>query len=110
MFSRRYLRIKVVKALYAHLTGAAESLTIEEKNLVTAINKAYDLYPHTLSLIVDVRRYAQERIEIALKKHLPTQEELNPNRKFVENRVIAQIENDEAFDRMLVEGKLGWAK
>ena len=110
MFSRRYLRIKVVKALYAHLTGAADSLAIEEKNLVTAINKAYDLYPHILSLVADVRRYAQERIEIALKKHLPTQEELNPNRKFVENRVIAQLENDEALDQLLVSRKLGWAK
>ena len=110
MFSRRFLRIKVVKALYAHLTGAADSLTIEEKNLVTAINKAYDLYPHTLSLVVDVKRYAQERIEIALKKHLPTEADLNPNRKFIENRVIAQIENDEALDQMLVARKLGWAK
>lgn len=109
MFSRRFLRIKVLKALYAHLTGAVESVAIEEKNLLKGINKSYDLYPHILSLIVDVKRYAEERIEIGLKKHLPTQEDLNPNRKFVSNVVIAALESDEALDMMLVEKKLGWA-
>ena len=110
MFSRRFLRIKVVKALYAHLSGAADSLSAEEKNLLTAINKAYDLYPQILSLIIEVKRYAEERIEIGLNKYLPTAEDLNPNRKFVENRVVAQLENDEALDDMLTKGKLGWSK
>ena len=109
MFSRRYLRIKVLKAIYARQTGAADTIAIEEKNLVAAINKAYDLYPHILSLIVDVKRYAEERIEIALRKHLPTEEDLNPNRKFVNNKVVAHIENNEEFDLMLVQKKLGWA-
>lgn len=110
MFSRRFLRIKVVKALYAHLSGAADSLSAEEKNLLTGINKAYDLYPQILSLIIEVKRYAEERIEIGLNKYLPTAEDLNPNRKFVENRVVAQLENDEALDDMLTKGKLGWSK
>lgn len=110
MFSRRFLRIKVVKALYAHLSGAADSLSAEEKNLLTGINKAYDLYPQILSLIIEVKRYAEERIEIGLNKYLPTTEDLNPNRKFVENRVVAQLENDEALDDMLTKGKLGWSK
>lgn len=108
MFSRRFLRIKVVKAIYAHLTGACDSVAMEEKNLMTAIDKAYDLYPHMLSLIADVKRYAEERIEIGLRKHLPTQEELNPNRKFIRNAVVAQIENDDELDRMLIEKRLGW--
>lgn len=109
MFSRRFLRIKVLKALYAHLTGATESVAIEEKNFLKGIDKSYDLYPHILSLIVDVKRYAEERIEIGLRKHLPTQEELNPNRKFISNSVVAQLETDDALDKMLVTKKLGWA-
>lgn len=106
---RRYLRIKVLKALYARQIGAADTPAIEERNLEIAINKAYDLYPHILSLIVDVKRYAEERIEIGLKKHLPTAEDLNPNRKFVNNKVVAHIESNEELDKMLVERKLGWA-
>ena len=110
MFSRRYLRIKVLKALYARQTGAADTIAIEEKNLVAAINKAYDLYPHILSLIVDVKRYAEERIEIALRKHLPTEEELNPNRKFVENSVIRLIAESDSVNDYLASRKLSWNK
>lgn len=109
MFSRRFLRIKALKAIYAHQTGASDSLATEEKNLLKGIDKSYELYPLILSLITDVRRYAEERIEIGLKKHLPTYEDLNPNRKFVENRAILQLENDEELDDMLVSKKLGWA-
>lgn len=109
MFSRRFLRIKVVKAIYAHLTGAEESLATEEKNLLKGIDKSYQLYPLVLSLITEVKRYAEERIELGLKKHLPTFEDLNPNRKFIENRVILQLENDEALDDMLLSKRLGWA-
>ncbi|MBO5805438.1 MAG: transcription termination factor [Tidjanibacter sp.] len=109
MFSRRFLRIKVLKAIYAHTASAGDTLAIEEKNLLHSIDKAYDLYPYILSLIVEVKRYASERIEIALRKHLPTEQDLNPNRKFINNALIARIENDEALDDMLRRRKLGWA-
>ena len=109
MFSRRFLRIKVVKAIYAHLTCADESITIEERNLLKGIDKAYDLYPYILSLIVDVKRYAEERIQIGLNLHLPTHEDLNPNRKFVANQVVARIEADEELENMLLSRRLGWS-
>ena len=109
MFSRRFLRIKVVKALYAHQTGAADSVAIEEKELLKGLDKDYDLYHYVLSLIAEVKRYAEERIEIARNKHLPTEEDLNPNLKFVTNEVVARIEADAELDHILAVRKLGWA-
>lgn len=109
MFSRRFLRIKVVKALYAHQTGAADTVAIEEKELLKGLDKDYDLYHYVLSLISEVKRYAEERIEIARNKHLPTAEDLNPNLKFVTNEVVARIEADAELDHILAIRKLGWA-
>ena len=109
MFSRRFLRIKVVKALYAHQTGAADSVAIEEKELLKGLDKDYDLYHYVLSLIAEVKRYAEERIEMARNKHLPTEEDLNPNLKFVTNEVVARIEADAELDHILAIRKLGWA-
>ena len=109
MFSRRFLRIKVVKALYAHQTGAADTVTIEEKELLKGLDKDYDLYHYVLSLISEVKRYAEERIELARNKHLPTAEDLNPNLKFVTNEVVARIEADAELDHILAIRKLGWA-
>lgn len=94
MLSRRFLRIKVVKAVYAHLKSEAQSPIASEKNLTHSVDKAYDLYLQMLTVIVDVRDYALQRIEIAKAKKLPTAEDLNPNTRFVENAAVSQIASD----------------
>ena len=95
MISRRLLRIKVLKALYAHLKSESCSLAVSEKNLVASIDKTYDLYFQMLSLIVELARHAEQRQQAAMQKRLPTAEDLNPNRKFVENRIVARLASDE---------------
>ena len=55
MFSRRFLRIKVIKALYAHYKSGSESMPASEKNLIASIDKAYDLYFQMLRLVADVK-------------------------------------------------------
>ena len=110
MLSRRLLRIKVAKALFAHLKSEADNMIASEKTLMLSIDKAYDLYFQLLALPAEVARYAAERQEIARRKKLPTFEDLHPNTKFVENRVIRVIENTDAVNDHLAARKLGWAK
>ena len=81
-----------------------------EKSLVLSIDKTYELYIQMLGLIVDVARYAEERQEIARQKKLPTYEDLNPNRKFVENVVVARIAESEAVRSFLSKHSLGWGR
>jgi N utilization substance protein B len=106
------LRIKVVKALYAYFqtgdTGSAP-MRAARKNLRTSIDRAYDLYFQMLWLVVEVRRYAETRIELGRNKHLPTPEERNPNTKFVENELIRRIEESDAVNDYLKKHKLGWS-
>lgn len=110
MLSRRLLRIKVAKALFVHLKSEADNMIASEKTLLLSIDKAYDLYFQLLALPAELVRYAAERQEIASRKRLPTYEDLHPNTKFVENRVIRLIENTDAVNDRLVARKLGWAK
>lgn len=108
MLSRRLLRIKVIKALYAWFQAEGDSVKTARKNLRFSIDKAYDLYFQMLWLIVEVRRYAEQRIELGRNKHLPTPEEKNPNTKFIENGVIRRIEESDAVVEYLKKKKLGW--
>lgn len=110
MISRRLLRIKALKALYAHLKSESDSLMASEKTLVASIDKTYDLYFQMLSLIVEVARYADERQQAAMQKKLPTYEDLNPNRKFVENSVIHLIAESDSVNDYLAAHKLSWAR
>ena len=110
MLSRRLLRLKVVKGLYAHIKSESDNLQASEKSLVLSIDKTYELYIQLMELIVDVARYAEERQEIARQKKLPTYEDLNPNRKFVENVVVARIAESEAVQSFLSKHSLGWSR
>lgn len=110
MLSRRLLRIKVIKALFAHLKSEADNMITSEKSLMTSVDKAYDLYFQILSLPVELARYAEQRIELAQQKKLPTHEDLHPNTKFVDNAVIRVLANSDALNDYLAARKLGWAK
>ncbi len=105
------MRIKVVKALYAWFQAGGDEggdIKAARKNLRTSIDRAYDLYFQMLWLIVEVRRYAETRIELGRNKHLPTPEERNPNTKFTENELIRRIEESDAVIGYLKKHKLGW--
>jgi N utilization substance protein B len=108
MLSRRLLRIKAIKALYAHFKSEAETLRASEKNLALSVDKVYQLYHMMLVLPAEVARYAGQRIEIARNKKLPTREDLNPNMRMVENAAILQIENDEGLEACLKRNSLSW--
>ena len=108
MLSRRVLRTKVVKAVYAHTQCEDLTPAASEKNLVLSIDRAYDLYFHLLALVPEIAEYAAERIRIGENKKLPTYDDLHPNRKFVENKVIIRLAEDENLQAELKSRKLSW--
>ena len=110
MLSRRILRVKVVNAVYAHLQTECDNIPATEKNLIASIDKAYDLYFHMLSLLPELVRYAESRQEIARNKMLATYEDLNPNRKFVENKAIERLDCCEAIAVYCKKKGLKWSE
>ncbi len=108
MLSRRVLRTKVVKAVYAHMQCEGLTPVASEKNLLLSIDRAYDLYFHLLALVPEIAEYAAERIRIGENKKLPTYDDLHPNRKFVENKVIVRLAEDENLQSELKARKLSW--
>ncbi|MBE6182409.1 MAG: transcription antitermination protein NusB [Rikenellaceae bacterium] len=108
MLSRRLLRIKVLKALFAHIKSGADNMIASEKTLLSSVDKAYDLYFQMLLLPVEVAEYARGRQEIAKQKKLPTFEDLNPNTKFVDNALIRLIANSDSVNDRIAVRKLGW--
>ena len=93
MVNRRHIRIKVMQSIYALLQAKEDNLDKEEKFLLFNINKTTDLYVLQLLLLLEVRNLAQEHVEIRRKKYLATEEDKNPNLKFIQNAVLDQIQN-----------------
>ena len=110
MLYRRHLRIKVLQALYAWYTNDSDDLKQGEKQLTLSINKLYELFIYQLSFLVEVKRFAEKRLEENKNKFYPTEEDLNPSLKFVNNRVINLIENNLDFQRKESAYKINWAE
>jgi transcription antitermination protein NusB len=108
MVSRRLLRIKTLQICYAYLKSDGQSINQAEKELFFSIQKSYDLYHYLILLILDVADYAESRIDLARKKRIPTQEDLNPNTKFIDNRLIKLLKKNTDLKIYLNEQKLSW--
>lgn len=108
MLSRRLLRIKVLKTLFAHIQSGADNMIASEKNLMASVDKAYDLYFQLLTLPVELAEYARSRQELARQKRLPTYEDLHPNTRFVDNAVIRLIANSDTVNNRIAARKLSW--
>jgi N utilization substance protein B len=109
MISRRLLRIKVLMMLYAFNRREDDDLPRAETELNFSIIKTYDLYHYLMLLILELSDVALDRIEQALRKKMPSPEDLNPNRKFTDNAVITQLRNNTAFNKYIDSSKLSWA-
>jgi N utilization substance protein B len=111
MVSRRILRIKIMQMLYAYFKHNGElSFNKVEKELHFSIKKTYDLYHYLLILLIEIRDYANLRIEIAQQKKIPTYHDLHPNTKFIDNKVIAQISVNNQLHSYHESKKLSWVK
>jgi N utilization substance protein B len=109
MISRRLLRIKALMALYAFNRREDEDLSKADREMMFSIAKTYDLYHYLMMLIIEIADIAEERIEQALHKKMPTWDDLNPNRRFIENKVVTQLRENEALKKYISSEKLSWA-
>lgn len=96
--------------LYAYYTAEHKDLRISEKELHFSINKSYELYNYLLLLIRDIIIYARSRMEIAANKRIPTFEDLNPNLRFVNNRLVAQFADNNQLNQYLGKNHISWVK
>ena len=108
MINRVLLRIKIVQILYSYYKSDSKSLPVAEKELFHSIEKTYDLYYHLLQLSIEITRFSAERIETKRNRLRPTEEDLHPNTRFIENSFISQLSKNVHFNEYLTAHKLSW--
>lgn len=108
MLNRRHLRIKVMQALYAYFQSDVKDLNKSEKQLLISIDKIFDLYLYLLSLLLEIRDHAENVLNEAKNKRLPTAEDLNPNTKFIENKFLIQLSKNSVLKKEIAAKKISW--
>ena len=80
-----------MQSVYAMQQSQNQDLIKEEKFLKHSVLKMFDLYVLNLQLLVEVQKLAAKRMALSKKKILATKEDLKPNTKFIDNKLINLI-------------------
>lgn len=108
MLNRRILRIKAFKVLYSYAENPSMDLKEAQRQLRLSCEATRDLYLFLLALVRPLTEEAAARIEAARTKFNPTEEERNPNLRFVRNRIAPLLSDDPDFSKIVSRRKLSW--
>lgn len=97
MINRVIIRSKVVQVAYSYFITENKSIADAENELLHSLEKGHELYYALLQLMIDLTDLQAQRLETARNKYLPTEEERNPNMRFVNNRFIEALRNNEDY-------------
>ena len=94
MLSRHFLRAKVFQQLYSCMMSGNKDVALAEQDLLEGIEQTYKLQVYIYSATLEIRDIAENQIEEAKTKFFPTEEELNPNMRFVTNPLFARLQEN----------------
>ncbi|MBN1339985.1 MAG: transcription antitermination factor NusB [Bacteroidales bacterium] len=108
MLGRRHLRIKVLQSLYAFFQSGDDRLDIAEKGLLRSLDKLYEIYIYQLSFLIELVRFSEKKMNEAKNKYYPTEQEMNPNTRFIQNRLIAQLASNQHLLKQIQKFRISW--
>lgn len=95
-----------MQSVYAMLRSGSDNIVKEKEFLNLSIIKLHELYILNLQLLVEVQKHAKKLQEKSKKKYLATAEDLNPNKKFINNQVLLMLKNSVALKNHVEDYKL----
>lgn len=110
MVSRHFLRVKVLQQLYACETAEMKDVVRAEQSLLESIEQTYNLEVYLLSAVLEIRDIAENQIEEAKNKFFPTEEEKNPNMRFVNNVLFHQLQLNAELCKAIDKLKINWSE
>ncbi len=108
MLTRRHIRVKVLQSIYAFNRRNNPDIVVQEKFLHYSMDQMLDLYLVMMQLLPKIRDQAENFLELSQKKHLPTEQEKNPSKIFIENKVLTLISNNAGFNDIVEKKNLNY--
>ncbi len=106
MLNRRHIRVKVMQTIYAMHQSSSDNLEKEEKFLFYSIDNVQDLYLVMLSSLIEISKTEAIFLEKSSQKHLATPEERKPNKKFINNKIIHMLSENNSLGIALENRKI----
>ncbi|AWI26155.1 transcription antitermination factor NusB [Flavobacterium pallidum] len=95
-----------MQSIYAMHQNGSDNLEGQERFLLHSIDNIQELYLIMLSSLVEIQKAEQLFLDISSKKHLATAIERNPDKKFVNNRVLQLLSENHSLNTALEDRKI----
>lgn len=97
-----------MQIVYSWYQNKNKDLRSLEKELLFGLKKSYDLYYYLLLLMIEITKAYEAKVETRRNKLLPTEEDLNPNMKLINNAFIRQLEQNKQLIKYLNDYPMSW--
>ncbi len=95
--------------LYSYImTNDGATVAKFKRELEKSLDKSHELYHWLLQLMIDMTDYQDLRLDENKHKFLPSQEDLNPNMRFVNNQFIAALRENQELKQMVKDCNIAW--
>ncbi|MFK8037903.1 MAG: transcription antitermination factor NusB [Crocinitomicaceae bacterium] len=108
MLNRRHLRIKALQILYAFYQTEDADYQKFEKELFASMSKMYDLYIYFLLVFEELHDLSEAKIEERQQRKRATESDLNPNTKFVDNKILQILKINLELKAKSETRKINW--
>lgn len=110
MLNRHFLRAKVLQLLYAFQINGCSDIEGHKKKLIDSFRHLVDLQTYLFSALMEFHTIASNRMNDNKQKMLPTEDDLNPNLKFIENEFFTKLFEDESLKKRMAKLKINWVE
>ncbi|MCL1943324.1 MAG: transcription antitermination factor NusB [Candidatus Azobacteroides sp.] len=108
MINRILIRIKVIQIIYSYYLNIKKDLSTVENELFFSLGKTYELYHLLLLLPIDITELQKRKQDAAKHKLLPSEKDLTPDTKFVNNKFVAQLSENNSLRKFVAGEKISW--
>lgn len=99
---------QMMEGTLTNFMESQDSLADARNTLAKSLSMSRELYMRLLALTIDLTDLQEKRLDSNRYKYLVTDEDRNPNLKFVENEAIDILRNDPMLQSYVEDKKLSW--
>ena len=98
----------LIRETFTQFYASRDNIDDALRTLALSMSKARELYFRLLLLPVELTNLRERQIDENRNKYIPSEEDLNPNMRFVENALVESIRNDEEVNNYVEQNRLSW--
>ena len=99
---------ELMDTTFANFSSSQGHVSDAVKTLDYSLRKANELYHWLLLLVVELTRLQSLNLDAARHKYIPTDQDLNPDTRFVDNKLALRLREDTQLQAYCETNKMSW--